>query len=100
MDVLIYDPTRCCRQLRGRLATAVWPVILARDVVRPWLLEAGASTMLAHLVPLHLQPVRVRLKLPKMAWPACERLPVSPHLSAARRNCVIERLLGAVGGLG
>lgn len=100
MDVLMCDPTRCCRQLRGGPATAVWPVILARDVVQPRLPEAVASTMLAHLAPLHLQPVCVRLGLPKMAWPACECLLVCPHLSVARWNCVIERLLGAAGGLG
>jgi len=77
-----------------------------RDVVQQKLLEAGISVTLAYVPPLHLQPAYARMNLPEGSFPvaeaACERLlclPISPQLSDAQRDYVIEKLIKAAGGV-
>jgi dTDP-4-amino-4,6-dideoxygalactose transaminase len=71
-----------------------------RDAMQQHLLEAGISTTVAYVPPLHLQPAYAEMGLQKGAFPiaeaACERLlclPVSPELSQAQRDYVIEKVL-------
>ncbi|MDX2007544.1 MAG: DegT/DnrJ/EryC1/StrS family aminotransferase [Meiothermus sp.] len=76
-----------------------------RDAVQQKLLEAGITTTLAYVPPLHLQPAYARPSLPQGSFPvaeaACERLlclPVSPQLRDEQRAYVTETLLEIVGG--
>ena len=76
-----------------------------RDAVQEQLQQAGISTTLAYVPPLHLQPAYAELGLLEGSFPiaerACERLlclPVSPQLRDEQRDYVIEKLLEMVGG--
>ncbi len=76
-----------------------------RDAVQERLQQAGISTTLAYVPPLHLQPAYAELGLPQGSYPvseaACERLlclPISPQLRNEQRAFVIEKLLETVGG--
>lgn len=76
-----------------------------RDAVQERLQQAGISTTLAYVPPLHLQPAYAELGLPKGSYPvaesACERLlclPVSPQLRDEQRAYVISQLLETLGG--
>lgn len=79
--------------------------VAGRDRVQRRMAEAGVSTALLYVPPLHLQPTYAARGYSRGAFPIAEAagdellaLPMSPALTTAQRDAVVAALLAALDG--